>query len=1185
MDMHLRRILPASALGLVALLCAGKAGAQATTSGAIQGSVTDEATSQPMLLVTVVASSPNLQGTQSEFTDASGQFFMSNLPPGAYSLLFIYGDSKVKRDNVEVGVGKTTVVNAKINTQASEVITVKERAPTIDAGSSKQGTTIEKDYIKNIPNRGRTWAGVLGAAGGAQGDQYGTSFSGSTSIENNYVVDGLNTSGITLGQGFPTQGSQVLNNFIQEIEVITGGYNAEFGRSTGGVVNVVTKTGSNEFHGSVFGNVNAFNANIEPIVTAGNSINLVNDSPVDVDFGFDLGGPIIKDKLWFYVGFAPTIRTQDRTRTTANQVDRKNNFFNYNSTTCTKNNDMTTCDGDGNPATNPSPNCEATGSCESDGNPDIDTATGFTQFEQVDSSKFQTHVYTYQFVSKLNLAVTPEHQGQVTFTGQPSTSLLISLQFPNGTLTATTLDRTELNTDVGLKWTSKFNDNKTQLDFIGGWHRYSQDNSPAFDSFANSPGGPNTTSALLVQGGGLDSLSKLGRNNDRNESDLTLAACNDVSEGGTDKFPLIPNCPETAFGYQLNSLIALQDTVEQRLAAKLTLTQRVTAAGHHQFKVGGDFEGNYLKSDRFYVNGSFYNNVGSTTWRRTRYIDLSPSGTDQCNVAGTAPCTFVNSLTLNSQTLNWGAFAQDSWSILPNLTLNAGIRYEQQRLAYPDRLRDELDPITFGNDMSIGQPIGTYAMTLTNLVAPRVGLIYDWTKEGRSKIYANWGRFYESIPMDINNREFGGETSVRQNFNVAPDPAGSGSRGFCGTAPTGANDPRLPTSPYNCPDQTTSARSSSIIGASPNDIWRAAPGVNALVMPGTGAQYLDEFVVGVEYEVLEDLRLGVSYQNRRIGSVIEDMSTDGANDYFVGNPGSFDSGEETAMLNQLHQLQMTDPTDPRIHALINRLNSFSAARKFDPAERVYNAVQFTASKRFSRAFMVQGSYTYSKVEGNYPGLFSPDTGQLDPNITSQYDLFELLGNRKGDLPFDRPHNFKLDGYYTFDLKDAGALTVGARFRAQSGVPVTPLAFHVFYGNIESYLNPRGIGGRTDLQVQADLHLAYSRKLGSMELSVFFELFNLFNNQVEDTVDQEYSIDAGDPVIGGNAKDLPYVKPVWSPLSSANLGATGSNTGGPNGALSDEVQLAKLPIVKKVNYGQALTRLAPLAGRIGATLSF
>src|SRR5262245_57340801 len=252
MSMRFRNFLAVGCLGLAGLLFASTARGQSTTAGAIQGTVTDEATGVPMLLVTVVATSPVLKGQASEFTDASGQYFLSNLPPGNYSLVFVYGDSKVKRENVQVNIGKVTVSNAKINQQATEVVTIKEKAPAIDAGSTKQGTTLQQDYMKNVPSRGRTYEGVLGAAGGSQNDLYGVSFSGSTSVENSYIVDGINTTGVRFG-GVQ---SPVLNNFIQEIEVITGGYNAEFGRATGGVVNVWTKHGSNEVRGLVAANVN-----------------------------------------------------------------------------------------------------------------------------------------------------------------------------------------------------------------------------------------------------------------------------------------------------------------------------------------------------------------------------------------------------------------------------------------------------------------------------------------------------------------------------------------------------------------------------------------------------------------------------------------------------------------------------------------------------------------------------------------------------------------------------------------------------------------------------------------------------------------------------------------------------------------------------------------------------------------
>ena len=89
---------------------------------------------------------------------------------------------------------------------------------------------------------------MLGAAAGSQDDLYGVSFGGSTSAENIYIIEGINTTDPAYG----LQSTNLPNEFIQETELITGGYNAEYGRSTGGVVNVLTKSGGNEFHGTVF---------------------------------------------------------------------------------------------------------------------------------------------------------------------------------------------------------------------------------------------------------------------------------------------------------------------------------------------------------------------------------------------------------------------------------------------------------------------------------------------------------------------------------------------------------------------------------------------------------------------------------------------------------------------------------------------------------------------------------------------------------------------------------------------------------------------------------------------------------------------------------------------------------------------------------------------------------------------
>src|SRR5690606_20039647 len=97
---------------------------------------------------------------------------------------------------------------------------------------------------------------------------------------------------------------------------------------------------------------------------------------------------------------------------------------------------------------------------------------------------------------------------------------------------------------------------------------------------------------------------------------------------------------------------------------------------------------------------------------------------------------------------------------LKNLTFNAGLRYEEQRLYFAKRLRGQIDPVT-------GERTGDLAMRLRGNWSPRLGAIWDPTEEGRAKVYGAWGRYYEGIPMDINDRSFGGEVSLQQTYSAA----------------------------------------------------------------------------------------------------------------------------------------------------------------------------------------------------------------------------------------------------------------------------------------------------------------------------------------------------------------------------------------------------------------------------------
>ncbi len=1127
-----RNIFLAASLGTGALLAASliapsTAHAQSGTSGAIQGTITDAKTGEKLAGVTVIVTSPALSQTQTAITDENGTYQVAQLPPGDYLVTFYYADITVERSGIHVGIDKTTPVFQKLNMAAAggETIKIQDTAPTIDPTSTTQGITIDKNYMKNIPVPGRTFESALGAAAGSQGDGVGISFSGSSSLENQYYVDGVNTTGLTYG----TVGSPVINDFIEEIEVITGGYNAEYGRATGGVVNVVTKSGSNDFKGSVFGYYQPgfLTAASESTPRNATSIDVVGDVAFDADFGFELGGPIIKDKLWFFVGFAPAFSQVDYTRYTKRQTDCRE-----------LQSDGTLSD------------CRP--EMYSDNIPDVDPNTGFYITDTLDHEVRSAKQQTYNSLAKINYAATPENQGQLAIQAQPATGRSPRLYGQAGMGTKYSI----LVSDVSGKWTSKLNDNKTEVEAVLGWHREAYNTDPFDASVADLP------YQALVDG----RLSEWGPG--FGESNATNGGCHDEMAAGLgDPYPGIDNCPMDVVPYIVGGPGNINRDIEERRAAKLSVTQRMKAAGSHEIKAGIDVENNLSDTARLYSGGAFLTNfVGPETVYVNRWVQLTdmnntdPRFDNACLTPDpndpmtnkTLKCDYLSGTpgspgtVVQGNTLNWSVYLRDSWQIRPNLTLNAGIRYEEQRLRYAGFLRGKVDPLT-------NESLGTNAMVLKGNVSPRVGLLYDWTKEGRSKIYAHWGRFYESVPMDINTRSFGGEVFYRQIFSAGAcggqkDPIGQpGYGGYNGEA---------------CVTTGTRAAQNELLGAS-----------GVLVAPGIKAQYMDEVIGGFEYEVMDDLKIGVSYQNRRMGRVIEDVSTDGAQTYIISNPGEWSSADEAAFQERIDR---TD--DPKIkQRLMDQLELFKGIRVFDKPRRDYNALQFTLTRRFSKKLYVQGSYTYSRTEGNYPGLVSYENGQLDPNISSQYDLIELLGNRIGPLQTDRPHYIKLDGYYTFDLKKAGSLTTGIRFRALSGTPTNALAAHYLYGSDEAYLLPRGQLGRTDFEHGLDIHVGYGRKIGNkgMELELFFDIYNSYNRQgtagVDNTYAPQFSLSGGGvggteqnatPVSGGTYEDLIWVK---------TISGSGSESA--------------VPIGRNPNFHNTAGRYAPANGRIGMRLTF
>jgi len=489
-----------------------------TTVGSVRGQVKDKATGEPGVGATVVATSSALQGEQTVLADDNGLYFLTSLPPGDYTLTVYYNDGTFTRNNVIVQVGKEAVVNITVDSASTagkpkgETIEVNGSPPVIDQGSTKTGTTLTSDYTTNVPVA-RTFGGALTAASGSQNDFYGVSIAGTTSAENVYVVEGINTTDTARG-GIS---SNLPNEFVQETEIITGGYNAEYGRATGGIVNVVTKQGSNEIHGSVFAyySPGRLSSSANTVQKEGGSIDTQSNLNYNYDLGAEVGGPIIKDRLWFHIGFNPSRTANTTRRLIQQQVD-----------------------------------------VDGDGVADVDPRTGITLHKEVTHQDIPDAQTTYFFTAKLNGEIAPNHAIQLSLFGNPSSGDRPT-NTDNGPFApgASLFDRSNGSYDAALKYTGKFNGGQTQIDALAGFHAAYSRSTPH-----NEIGG-----RPLVQYNYSRSLYDF--------ADIEtpgIDKCQDNVPG--DMYPGIQNCPVDQYSEQ--GLGVLEKRTNDRLSALLSATQR-----------------------------------------------------------------------------------------------------------------------------------------------------------------------------------------------------------------------------------------------------------------------------------------------------------------------------------------------------------------------------------------------------------------------------------------------------------------------------------------------------------------------------------------------------------------------------------------------------------------------------------
>lgn len=1113
--------IPLSIVGTAAtgaLLFAPRS-AEAADKGAVSGVVTRESDGGALGDALVILQCNCLQGPRETTTNADGLYAFSSLPPGTYTIQVLSGEANVSKVFALPRAAKFRA-NFKIDPKDSLIRTLTIK-PVIKAGTTATVTDFSVDDFRNIPvgdgAGGRDWTEVVTASGGVTQVAGGLSISGTTPAESKYLVEGANVNDPSFG----TVGASIVQEFIESVEVQESGYEAEYGGAAGGQVSARRVSGTNKVRGVARFTYTPRLAKPRFILATDNAVRAVEVPDYLLQGVVVASGPIIKDKLFWSAAVSGTGGRASLIQSFYSRVDKDNSG--------------------------------GFEDCPYQ-NGDFDCVEGgdYIQTKKFAEQRFRTGSVSLGYQLGLDWAVNPKHRLRLTALGGPNFQRR-SYRRPALNLDPSSFGTAQSSDPLGggantangvvnkhLGW-DRGNFTTVSLGYLG---RVADDNLEidaglSFSQFANEDAwrldypefyDQTATQQQDNQGANLFKFVQ----NDRSLVPGVQEACNDVDLPGL-------ACPTRR--WLSGGIGNFSSDKARRVEARLGLTHFISTrrAGSHQLKYGAQVE--YLERETVsrysgQNDSDFFNNCAAgqsgggeycydseqgyiinnqTRVDNHRFIRVDTDNPDSRTSFGfgrvrkeegelraiatplgagiRAPAYAETTSTTNS-----GVFLQDKWAILSNLFLTAGVRWEAQDM----------------RDIN-----GERAVFINDNVAPRVGVVYDWTDEGKSRLYASYGWFYQPLPLQLNSRVFGGLVNVTRSYRNADCLEGSPV-----TTTRSNGEPALklrdgqPTE--FCAD----------FNAGTTQLTEGA------VVPKLRGQYNQQFQMGYEQEVLEDLTLGVRWQHTDLGRAVEDISTNGGLNFIIANPGEAvsqsDVNAEQArcdnLSSRLQGLEMDAPERTQVSRELQRCEFLVDAygkvgSQFDKPVRNYDAFTFEVKKRFSRNWMVIGSYSFSRLVGNYDGFVDPISGAINLGASTQFDIPELVRNSFGPLSNNSPHRFKVNGFYSFDLEDAGRLTVGTSTNFRSGYPISLRADNNRYpGQYAVYVLPRGSGGRVEPTYSVNTSVNYAYPISkNLEIEVGARLFNVTNAKAVLRVDEVYSFSNTRPVAGGELSDLKHTK--------------------------------------------------------------
>jgi hypothetical protein len=940
-------------------------------SGSIQGVVKDQS-GAVIAGAKVTANSPALVRSLDATTDSSGAYLFPRTPVGTYSISVTrQGFKTVKIETIVVQLGNTNTVDVELPAgQVSESVTVTAGGETIDVTSSKTATNITEKIIENTP-KGRTFNTILAYApgvvfstlsgssgGGATGTSGnnpaggvgGYSVNGASGSENAFVIDGVDVSNVrnaSLGRE-----SAIPFEFVSEIQVQSGGFEAAYGGATGGVINVITKSGTNDYHGEGALMFSGSQLNSRP---RGFWRNRPSNLSIPEYFRqkedeyrnfypiFQLGGPLIKDRLHFFTSYAPDIGRTERTipfaagtRTTTQRVLRHYGIAR------------------------------------------VDYAP--TQKMQFNSSYIWTPIRVQGGLTGVDPAVpVPSSDFSIQGGYTPASAYTASFNY-------TPTSKLILSARYGYKY---LNDKGANYGIpTAPRYVYQQPT-----SYSTAPGSSFPT-AVPSQYAGVAGFSNVSS---------TFQVIKDI-------------------------------TTRHNVYLDGSYTARI-AGQQHTFKGGYALNriANNVQDD--FINGNFNIFWGTKLTRGSLN-----------NVFGTyGYYVWTDGVRHNSQasSRNQGLYIQDAWQIHSRVTINAGVRFEDEFLP---PFTKEVNGVKIPNPIKFGWG---------DKIAPRIGGAWDVRGNGSWKISASFGEFYDVMKYELARTSFGGDYWHDHYYRL--------------------DNPNI---------TLLSKANPGALGAQLIDVDNRTIPINAQgqldgIDPAIKPMLSREFIVASEHRFKANIIGSIRYTKKHLVRGIEDIGVLDAQEnevYTIGNPGfgQTDSKLFTAPNGQ--------PLTPK-------------------AKREYDGVEFRFDHQIREGALKHlnyfASYTWSRLYGNWSGLANSDeAGRSQPNVSRAFDLtqnnFDSKGqNVFGRLATDRPHQFKIFANYQITSR-AGATDLSLGQVAFSGTPLTSTVTYI----VPVFFNGRGDLGRTPVYTQTDAYVAHTFRLSErVTAKIDANAINLLNQGI------------------------------------------------------------------------------------------